>query len=99
MDVPIQERILNAPYLRERKMKYVGLFPIEAPPICFSWSAILMKMDAMMVISEFGTEEVKKVGIDAEYFPVGLDTEAWKQIEPEEKIKLRGAFGLMKIHL
>ena len=93
MDVPIQERIINDPYLRERTMKYVGLFPIESEPICFSWAAILMQMDKAMVISKFGVDEAKKSGIDAEYFPVGLDVNAWKQVTPEEKLKLRGAFG------
>ena len=93
MDVPIQERIINAPYLRERTMKYVGLFPVESNPICFSWAAILMQMDKTMIISHFGVEEAEKAGIPAEYFPVGLDTDAWQRATSEEKLKLRGAFG------
>jgi glycosyltransferase involved in cell wall biosynthesis len=93
LDIPIQERILNAPYLRERKLKYVGLFPVESDPICFSWAMVLAQMDKQLVISQFGTEEAKKVGIDADYVQVGLDLEAWAQTTPEQKSTLRTSFG------
>ncbi len=71
----------------------MGIFPIEAEPLCFSWATILMRMDKSMVISEFGTEEAKRIGIDSDYLQVGIDTEAWKQVEQEEKTKLRRGFG------
>ena len=93
LDIPIQERIINAPYLRDRKLKYVGLFPIEAEPLCFSWAMILMQMDKSLVISEFGTEEARKAGVEADYVQIGLDIESWKMVTPEEKSKLRGSFG------
>jgi glycosyltransferase involved in cell wall biosynthesis len=93
LDVPIQERIINAPYLREREVKYAGLFPIEADPLCFSWAMVLMQMDKCMVISEFGVEEAKKSGVEADYIQVGLDSDSWPQIDAEQKSKLRGSFG------
>ena len=93
LDIPIQERIINAPYLKDRKLKYVGLFPVEADPLCFSWAMILMQMDKSLVISEFGTEEARKVGVESDYVQVGLDIEAWKRATPEEKSKLRSSFG------
>ena len=96
LDVPLQEQIINHGYLRERKMKYVGLFPIEAPPLCASWSMILAQMDKCLVISQFGMEEARKVGIEADHMQVGIDTEAWKMATPEEKLKLRGSFGFDK---
>ncbi len=93
LDIPLQEQIINQQYLQNRKMKYIGLFPIEAPPLCLSWSAVLMQMDKQLVISQFGTEEAQKAGIDASHVQLGLDTEAWKPVTAEEKLKLRGAFG------
>ena len=93
LDIPLHEQIMNQQYLRERKLKYVGIFPIEAPPLCLSWAAVLMQMDKQLVISKFGTEEAQKAGIDASHVQLGLDTEAWKTVTPEEKLKLRGAFG------
>jgi glycosyltransferase involved in cell wall biosynthesis len=93
LDIPWQERIITSPYLQDMTMKYMGIFPIEAEPLCFSWATILMRMDKSMVISEFGTEEAKRIGIDSDYLQVGIDTEAWKQVEQEEKTKLRRGFG------
>ena len=93
LDIPIQERIINAPYLRDRKLKYVGLFPVEADPLCFSWAMVLMQMDKALVISEFGTEEARKAGVEADYVQVGLDIESWARVEPEQKSKLRTSFG------
>jgi glycosyltransferase involved in cell wall biosynthesis len=93
LDIPLQEQIINQQYLQNRKMKYIGIFPIEAPPLCLSWSAVLMQMDKQLVISQFGTEEAQKAGIDASHVQLGLDTEAWKPVTAEEKLKLRGAFG------
>ena len=93
LDIPLQEQIINHGYLRERKMKYVGMFPIEAPPLCMSWAMVLMQMDKSIIISEFGTEEAQKMGVNADFMQVGIDTEAWHQVTPEEKSKLRGSFG------
>jgi len=93
LDIPLQEQIMNGPYLRERKLKYVGLFPIESDPLCFSWAAILMQMDKPLVISKFGQTEARRVGIPADYIQIGIDTEAWKPVTQEEKTKLRSSFG------
>jgi len=93
LDVPLQEQIINHGYLRERKLKYVGLFPIEAEPLCFSWAMVLMQMDKTVVISEFGTEEAHKAGVDSAFMQVGIDTEAWALVDPEDKLKMRQAFG------
>ena len=94
LDIPLQEQIINHGYLRDRTLKYVGMFPLEAPPLCFSWAMVLMQMDGCIVISEFGTEEVKKAGVhNADFMQVGIDTEAWKQTNPEDKLKMRQTFG------
>jgi hypothetical protein len=93
LDIPIQEQIMRQQYFQNKEFKYIGLFPVEAPPLCLSWAAVLMQMDGQLIISEFGTEEAQKVGINASHVQIGLDTEAWKMTTPEEKNKLRGAFG------
>jgi glycosyltransferase involved in cell wall biosynthesis len=93
LDIPLQEQIINHGYLRERKMKYVGVFPVEADPLCTSWSMVLMQMDKSLVISEFGTKEAQKVGVNAEHLLVGVDIDKWVMATPEEKVKLRGSYG------
>jgi glycosyltransferase involved in cell wall biosynthesis len=93
LDIPLQEQIINHGYLQDRKLKYMGVFPLEAPPLCMSWAMVLMQMDKCMVISEFGTEEVRKAGVNADLLQVGIDTEAWKPTTPEDKAKMRKSFG------
>lgn len=94
LDIPLQEQIINHGYLRDRKLKYVGMFPLEAEPLCFSWAMVLQQMDGCIAISEFGTKEIKKAGVDkVDFMQVGIDTEAWKMTTPEEKLNMRQAFG------
>jgi len=52
-----------------------------------------MQMDKTVVISEFGTEEAHKAGVDSAFMQVGIDTEAWALVDPEDKLKMRQAFG------
>jgi glycosyltransferase involved in cell wall biosynthesis len=87
LDVPLQEMFLRQ--LQQRPFKYLGLMPIEADPLCASWAMVLMWMDKACIISKFGTEEAKKVGINAEYIEVGIDTSAWRLPTTEERTKIR----------
>lgn len=94
LDIPLQEQIINHSFLNERKMKYIGVFPIEADPLCTSWAMVLMQMDASMVISEFGTREAQKAKVNnANHIQIGIDLEAWKPADEDVKSKLRGSFG------
>ena len=92
LDIPIQEQLLNA--FQTRTFKYVGVFPIEAPPLCMEWAMTLLQMDKAFVISEFGAKAAKEVGVDAEHLQIGIDTEVWKAPTPEEKQKIRKALGV-----
>jgi glycosyltransferase involved in cell wall biosynthesis len=96
LDIPIQEQIMRQRYFHDRTMKYVGLFPVEAPPLCISWAMVLMQMDKQLVISEFGTKAAQEAGVNASYVQIGLDTESWKPVSQEEKVKMRQAFGFDK---
>jgi glycosyltransferase involved in cell wall biosynthesis len=87
LDIPLQEMFLRQ--LQQRPFKYVGLMPIEADPLCASWAMVLMWMDKACIISKFGTEEAKKVGINAEYIEVGIDTSVWRLPTTEERTKIR----------
>jgi len=93
LDIPIQEQIMNQQYFQNKTFKYVGLFPIEAPPLCLSWAAVLMQMDKRLVISQFGTDTARASGVDATHIQIGIDTSAWVQVSKEDKAKMRGAFG------
>lgn len=93
LDITLQEQILNK--IQDRPFKYVGIFPVEADPLCFSWASLLMTMDKQFIISDFGTKEAHKKGVmSAEHIQIGIDTEAWRKPLPGEKEKLRKAFGI-----
>lgn len=93
LDITFQERILSA--IPDRPFRYVGLFPIEADPLCFSWASLLMMMDKQFIISEFGTREAHKRGVlSAEHLQIGIDTKAWRRPLPGEREKLRQAFNI-----
>lgn len=92
LDLSVQEKVISM--FQERKFKYWGIFPVEAPPLQQSWVNVINRMDKVFVLSEFGTEEVKKHGIHATHLQVGVDTEAWKIPVPEERVMLRGSYGI-----
>lgn len=92
LDIPIQEQILHA-MMQRPPFKYVGVMPVEADPLCLSWAMALMQMDKVFVISQFGTDEANKVGVNAEHIQLGIDTKAWRFPLPEERAKLRNMMG------
>jgi glycosyltransferase involved in cell wall biosynthesis len=93
LDITLQEQILRK--ITDRPFKYVGLFPIEADPLCFSWASLLMMMDKQFIISEFGTNEAHKRGVmSAEHIQIGIDTDAWRKPFPGERDKLRQAYNI-----
>ena len=94
LDIPVQEQFIN--YIAQNAMndiKYVGIMPIEADPLCLSWALLLMQMHKVFIISQFGTYEAKKVGVEAEYLPVGVDLDSWRSPTGEERLALRKALG------
>lgn len=93
LDIPIQEQILNA-MMQHPPFKYVGVMPVEADPLCVSWAMALMRMDAVFVISQFGTNEAKKAGItNAQHIQLGIDIDIWKIPTKEERNKYREGMG------
>jgi len=93
MDIPIQEQYVNFNIQNGNKLKYVGIMPIEADPLCISWALVLMQMNKALIISAFGTEEARRVGVNAVYLPIGIDTEIWRKPIEIERTKLRDALG------
>ena len=92
LDIPHQEKLLGA--MRQKPVKYIGIMPVEAGPLCISWAMTLMAMDKCFIISEYGKNEAIKTGINAEHIQIGIDSEAWRVPTKEEKAKLRGSLGI-----
>jgi len=91
MDLHVHNPFLQI--LQNKKpFSYVGISPIEAPPLCMTWAMVLSQADKAFIISEFGAEEARRVGvIEAEHLQIGIDTETWQPATLEEKKTFRSA--------
>lgn len=92
LDIPMQERVINS-FGNSVDFPYIGIMPVEADPLSVSWAMLLMRMNKVFIISKFGTEEAKKVGIAAEHIDIGMNTNSWRMPSKEEKKRLRDAWG------
>lgn len=94
LDIHLQGDLIKNLNLTEKPYKYLGIFPIEADPIDFKSSAIIMQMDKAFCISEFGRQEIAKLHLDVEHLVIGLDCESWRQPSQEEREGIRNAYGI-----
>lgn len=93
MDIYIQDAIMR--HFPKRTFQYIGIFPVEADPLCITWAGMLVNMSKALVISEFGAKEVQSFGIAAEHIQVGINTTSWKVPTSEERLSIRKAmFGV-----
>lgn len=93
LDIPLQEAVLRQ-LGPARDIPYIGIFPLEAGPLCQTWAMNLLQMDRRLVMSEFGTAECEAAGVDATHIPIGVDCEAWKPPTDEERLQLRKGLGI-----
>lgn len=92
LDIPIQMVFLNA--MKGRPFPYIGIMPIEADPLCVTWAMALMQMNRVLIISQFGTDEAKKLNVDANHIQIGIDIESWRFPEVEERKKIRESMNI-----
>lgn len=86
-----QEQIL--PYAKKMSLPYICITPLESDPLCITWANLLREMDKVFFISQFGTDEAIKAGVEAEHIEVGIDTQAWRLRTKEEYQKIRASLG------
>lgn len=93
LDIPLQEALLqqlNVP----GDIPYIGLFPLEAGPLCATWAMNLLRMNDRLVMSRFAQVELKKAGLNSTFMPVGFDMESWRPPKLEERALLRQGLGV-----
>lgn len=93
LDIPMQIKLADG-LNQLGGLNHVGIMAVEGDPIIMSVAMNLMKVNKRLIISEFGTEECKKVGIPCSYLPIPIDIEKWKMRKPEDKNLLKSAMGL-----
>jgi len=74
----------------QKPFSYVGISPIEAPPLCMTWALTLSQLDKPFIISQFGADTAQEAGVmEAEHLRVGIDSTAWRPAAKEEKEPIR----------
>ena len=94
LDIPLQEMVFTWPVIGNRIVPFVGVFPIESGPLCQTWANALSRLDARLVISQYGTDRCNEIGLPATHIPIGLDAEAWRMPIEGEVEKLRESMGM-----
>jgi len=92
LDIPLQRGLLEALEL-PGPIPYIGLFPLESDPLCQPWAIELLRMDARLVMSQFGKDELQRAGISSEFIPLGAD-DIWRPAHADEKAMIRQGLGI-----
>jgi glycosyltransferase involved in cell wall biosynthesis len=91
LDIPMQ--ITMSKYLKDYLPRYVGLFPVEAPPIGPTWAAGISGLKERLVMSKFGVKACEDAYLTAKFFPVPVDTQAWRPPSADERALIRTSLG------
>lgn len=92
MDIPYLQQF--ASLCKGLGIKMVAITPLENPPLTITWAYILQQIDKVFFISQLGTDEALKVGVESEHLFVGMDTVSWRMRTTEEYIKGREMMGI-----
>lgn len=93
LDIPYQAQFIEI--AKRASAKIISIVPLENPPLTFSWSLLLQQSDKVFFISQLGTDEGLKAGVEtAEHLVVGMDTVSWRLRTPEEYQSGRKLFGI-----
>ena len=88
LDIPHQERY--ASLCKQLGKKMIAITPLENAPLTQSWAYLLQQIDKVFFISQLGTDEALKAGVEtAGHLVVGIDTVSWRQRTAEEYAKGR----------
>ena len=94
LDIPIQIKLFKEDKLSHKtNVPYIGLFPLEAVPLSTRWALDMQGMDKALVMTKFGTEELLKCGINAEFIPLTPPKKMGKP-SPDERNHLRGELDI-----
>ena len=93
LDIPLQEMLLDRLQALDT-IPYIGLFPLEAGPLCMTWAMNLLRMDERLIMSEFGQQELEQAGVSSHVIPIGVDADVWRVPHPEEREQLRKGLGI-----
>lgn len=92
LDIPSLQQFSSI--CKKLNMRMIAITPLENAPLTMSWAYILQEIDKVFFISQLGSDEAKKAGIEAEHLVVGIDTVSWRKRTTEEYTKGREMLGI-----
>lgn len=92
LDIPLQEALMKAMGV-PGDIPYIGIFPLEAEPLCMPWAMHLLQMDARLIMSRFGQAALERAGVDSQFIPLGVE-DHWRPPTPEERAQIRQGLGI-----
>lgn len=93
LDIPLQEAIMKRIQV-PGDIPYIGLFPIEGPPVTMSWAMELSRMDQRLVMSRFGKRALTDAGVGAIHIPIGVNCAQWRSALGDERAQIRQGLGI-----
>jgi len=93
LDIPLQEALMRKVQV-PGEIPYIGLFPVEGPPVTMSWAMQLARMDQALVMSRFGQKALADAGVQATYVPIGVNCAQWRPPVENERIMIREGLGI-----
>lgn len=93
LDIPLQEAIMKKMQV-PGKIPYIGLFPVEGPPVTMSWAMQIARMDQALVMSRFGKRALADAGIEATHIPIGVNCAQWRPALDGERAMIRDGLGI-----
>lgn len=92
-DIPLQEGLVQALDI-PGDIPYIGIFPLEAEPLCQPWAIQLLRMDARLIMTRFGQAELERAGVDSEIIEIGVDLDLWQPPNPEQRAIIRQGLNI-----
>lgn len=98
LDIPLQVKIIewidSNDKVPIRDIPYIGIFPLESPPLSLMWANSIGKMSAAFALTDFAVQEMAKHDIEASRFPLSIDTGFWRPAAEDERSSARHKYGI-----
>lgn len=93
LDIPKQEMYIGLS--KQLNIPIISIVPLENPPLTLSWAVMLQQSDKVFFISQMGTDEAIKAGVEnVEHLVVGMDTKSWRLRTNEEYVQGRETLNI-----
>jgi glycosyltransferase involved in cell wall biosynthesis len=92
-DAPYSEGIRNIP-LDWSRYKFIMTCAVDGVPVYPQWLKTAKKADAVLSISQFGVDALKRQGVEAKLLQPGIDPDRFFQIPADKRLEIRAKLNI-----